>query len=775
MAKKHKHKPPRPEINSPAVLRARIERARGEGRFQQALDLAKQLHKHEPTPAHRELLKDVYLGRARQLCAQGKTHDALTVLEAALRIDETTPAWLEQVATEMARAGGAVRALALLEHLPDSPAAARIRAFAADAAVQDPSTGRAALAAAHQTELDAVLQASRQIEAGDDEGARVTLQAIGLRSPFLEWKLLLRGLQAYYQKDDTRAVENWQRLDPERLPARLAAPFRCGMDPTFRAAQPAPTQAALQRQVDAIQGWTLPGQLRALRAALAHRTSLAQAFRQAEALLPNLRREAPDLVPRLAACLYWAVLDSGPDDVLRYRRVFGNSPEDPDFHRLQALAYEKAEDWQEAHRFWQLYEKDIAAHPEVWPNGQADRARALVLLRMGHNAVQVAEERNAPPRGFFPFGEPPRPRNLKPSAEQCLQRCIALAPDLLEPYRELLAFHLAEGHHAKAEKAARQLLERFPEHAPTLETLAELRRRHRDHAEALELMQRALHANPLDRETRRKVAHAHLEEARALIEAKRYDEARQQAQAAETLFGTAPFGVQVVRAACELKAGESARAEELLQEVRSQGADPLSVAYAMLVESVRGKLPAGLKKRFDEEFKAGLAQPPSPVAAVSLLKLVRDLEEADISYFGQKTHTKKAIEYAVAADADATESQREELVSLLVDLGSYRNAIRLSRRAAARFPHNPFFPYFEAVNEMNQRDEEVEVWRVRPLLEQAERLARAAPVGPRTQRLLNDIQERLRDLDALDPFGAMMRRRFFGPDGDEDGQEDEFA
>jgi tetratricopeptide (TPR) repeat protein len=774
LAKRHKHKHPRPELNSPAVLRSRIERARTEGRFQQALDLAKQLHKHEPMPAHLELLKDVYLGRARQLRSQGQSRDALTVLEAALRVDEAAPAWLEQVASEMARAGGAIRALTLVDRLPEA-AAARIRGFAADAAVQEPSTGRAALSAAQQAELDAALKASGQIEAGDDEGARTTLQALGLRSPFLEWKLLLRGLQAYYQNDDARAVENWQRLDPERLPGRLAAPFRFQIDPAFRAAQPAETHGMLQRQLDAAQGWALPGQLRALRAAMGTRGSLAQAFRQAESLLPHLRQQAPALVPRLAACLYWATLDTGPDDVLRYRRVFGSPPEDPDLHRLQALGYEKAEDCAAANRYWELFEKDIAAHPEAWPDGQGDRARALVLLRMGHNAVHVLEERDGPPRGFPFFVEPPRPRALKPSAEQCLQRSIALAPDLLEPYQELLAYHLAENHTAKAEKAARQLLERFPEHAPTLETLAEFRRQRGDHAEALQLMQRALHANPLDREMRRKVAHAHLDQARALVEAKRFDDARQQAQAAETLFGTAPAEVLFVRAACELKAGEAARAADLLQEVRGRGMEPLGIAYAMLVEAVRGKLPVAIKKRFEQEFKVGLEQPPSPAAAVALLRLVWDLEVADVSYFGKKTHAKKAIEYAVrAGEGDADENQMADLASLLVDLDSYRNAGRLAQRAAARFPSNPLFPFFQALNMMKHQEEEVQVWRVRPLLEEAERLARRGPPTEGSKKLLEDIQERLRDLDALDPFGAMMRQRFFGPEEDEEWEEDEF-
>src|SRR5581483_9018017 len=98
-----------------------------------------------------------------------------------------------------------------------------------------------------------------------------TLQGIGLRSPFLEWKLLLRGLQAYYQGDDTRATENWQRLDAQRLPARLAAPFRFHIDPTFRAAQSPGTQETLQKEVDRLQSSSLLQQLRQLRTTVARR------------------------------------------------------------------------------------------------------------------------------------------------------------------------------------------------------------------------------------------------------------------------------------------------------------------------------------------------------------------------------------------------------------------------------------------------------------------------------------------------------------------------
>src|SRR5207248_7846116 len=124
------------------------------------------------------------------------------------------------------------------------------------------AAGRGLLPSALHADFDQVLLAFGHLEAGRDEEARAALQAIGLRSPFLEWKLLLRGLQAYYLKDDARALENWQRLDPERLPARLAAPYRAQIDAAFRNAQPPETQAALQRQLDRLQGSPLQAQLR---------------------------------------------------------------------------------------------------------------------------------------------------------------------------------------------------------------------------------------------------------------------------------------------------------------------------------------------------------------------------------------------------------------------------------------------------------------------------------------------------------------------------------
>src|SRR5690606_28218214 len=117
---------------------------------------------------------------------------------------------------------------------------------------------------------------------GQDDKSKELLQGIGLRSPFLEWKVLLRGLLAYYQGEDERACDNWQRLDPQRLPFRLAAPLRFRADKDFAAQQPPATQNALQQQADRLQGTPLIQQLRSLNGMLSNDRQLPAAFRLAE-------------------------------------------------------------------------------------------------------------------------------------------------------------------------------------------------------------------------------------------------------------------------------------------------------------------------------------------------------------------------------------------------------------------------------------------------------------------------------------------------------------
>jgi tetratricopeptide (TPR) repeat protein len=772
VSKKHKHH--HTTSYSPEELRRRIDRARQEGRFQQALELTKQLHKYEPTPANLELLKEVYLGRARQLRNQGQTRDAVTVLDVASHLDGASPDWLERLAQEMALCGEIKRTLALIDKLPDSAGTQRILAYVADAAVQQESAGRAALPPALQADLDRIILAFAQVESGQDEAARETLQGVGLRSPFLEWKLLLRGLQAYWQNEDERAVENWQRLTPERLPARLAAPFRICIDDSFRAAQPPATQTMLQSQMDRLQGSPLLPQLRSLQATLAHKSKMPAALRQVEALLPMLRKEAPQLVPRLAACFYWQILETGPDDILRYQRVFGPPPDDPHFHRLQAIGYEKADELRLAHRHWQQYEQEIAAHPEKWPGDQANHARAFIWQRMGQNAASIPEpQRQQRRRSFGMFADDDSFAALDPPAEKCFQQSLALAPDLLETHEALVRYHLEAKRDGKAEKAARQLLQHFPDHVPTLELLGDLRRKHGDYAAALEFIEQALKGNALDRRLRRKASDVHLLLARTHVETDCFDEARRQFQAALDLSGGSDGGMILAHwAACEFKAGETARAEEMIQQALSRTTAPVGIAYLLLTEVLRLKLDRALKKRFEQDLKTGLAT-PNQDGAVFLTRILAGLHSGGVQYIGQKGHTQKVLSYIYKTrNLDFSEPQLEELCRNLLDMEAYPQARRFANIAEQRYPDSPSFPYLHALAWIRQEGRRAPTWRVVPLLKRARSLAQAQPPNERRDHMLEDIDKHLHELN---PFDLDFLGRIFGfSEEDSDDADDDW-
>jgi tetratricopeptide (TPR) repeat protein len=790
---------------SPAMLRARVERAAGEGRYQHALELGNQLFKLDPSLEHRGLLSRVYLGRAQDLRRQGYVRDAQTLLEHAAQFAEDDPARLEPVAEELMSCGALRRAYELAQRIPDSSALNRILARTVDAAIQQGAAGWKQLPEEGAGPFEQVLQAFAQLEAREDDRVRETLQGIGLRapavknhsplptphspaatSPFLEWKVFLRGLLAYYHDDDERALENWQRLDPARLPARLAAPLRFQIDPAYRQSQPPAVQAALQKQADRLQASGLVLPLRTLQAALADPQQLPSAFRLAEGLVQALRQQFPRLVPRLAACFYWAIISTGePEDVRRYERVFGMPNDDPGLDRLRALLYEHQGDMAKAHQHWQRFEASVVRNPAAWPDGQAQRVRALIWCRMGSNAASVPDIDKIPDLPPFLRDHPDRPRPLKPSAPECFRRSLELAPDLLSAHEELLQYYRQENNIAGAEQAARRLLEHYPESVPALEELADIRSHQKDYAEALTLLQRALNVNPLDRSLRRKIGLSHLFNARNHADAGRFAEARAEYQRALSYReGKDESTVLCKWAACEFKAGDSARAEELLQQALAESGSRLAVAFSMLIETIRLKLPPRLKNRFDAEFKEGLRERPTAAAAVSMAETAAGHQQAGIQYRGQKTHEKQVLTYLdQAAKLDFSEEQLESIAESLLALKALKVLRKYTAHGRKRFPRNPNYHFLEAESYFAQGPYRFPAWKVQPLLNKAGELARAMPPDEKQKTLLEQIQHRQQMLGIsnflLGPqsmgmfeeiFGHMLDMDSFGKDegGDDD-------
>jgi tetratricopeptide (TPR) repeat protein len=757
---------------SPVDLKRRVTKARSEGRSQQALELAKELHHQNPTPENDTLLREVYLERIRQLRREGRGCDAASLLDHVLTLQVTDPAWLESLAVELAHCGEIARSLDLADRSGNPQVLTQVLAIAADVAVSKRQPGRALLPESHQPQFDLILQAFSQLEAGQDEAMKETLQGIGLTSPFLEWKLLLRGLQAYYTNEDLRAIENWSRLKLDRLPARLAAPFRFGIDPGFRAAQPPETQMALQRQADRQQGPSLTGSLRSLQSALSAE-KLPQALRLAEGIVPQFQREAPAMVPRLARIFQAAILHCGDrPDLQRYKRIFGAPPDDPDLARVEALALERLNAYLEAHKFWQKYEKSVAAHADAWPPGQADKVRALIWARMGENAARVPdldEIEDLPP---FIRGMPGRPEPLDPPAEKCFDRSLQLDPDSLPTYEDLVEHHQRYGKGKEAEAAARRLLARFPDHAETLQTLAELRTQAGDFAEALQLLQRARQVNPLDPGLRGAVSAAHLRLARQYAEASQMAQARVEFEAALAVSNQARGSTLSKWAVCEFKAGDQARAEDLIRQAAEKIPSRLTLAFILAVEAARLKLKPAIKKRFQTEFAALLEEPTDVDAGIAALHYAGALRQDKIKYTGQKPHEKQLLAYLDRVPfKEFSEQQLAQAGAALLFLGETKRVREVAKAGRKRFPTNPQFILLEADTYLFHKPKVNQLYHVHDLLDRAQRIGEKLPTDEQRKLLMEQIEMRR---DMAGPRGGLgFLGNIFGPMFDPDDEYDE--
>lgn len=738
----------------PVPTPARVEAALRSGDFAAAADLARQLHTLTPTPTNVALRKRVLSAAATHYADRDKQADFQRIMAEAVELTPEDGDWITERACLLARGGSTEDAL----RLADPAAHIRVLGHATDRAIRLRS--KEWLPAELHAGFDAILAAFARHEAGNEAAARESLEPIGLRSPFLEWKVLLRGLLAHAAGDHARAAENFARLDPVRLPAKLAAPLRVGVDPAFKAALPADTAVALLKQHEKLTAGPILDGLRTIARELGRDKPLGPAFRAAAAVVPLLKQSVPQLLPRLASCFYHALLQQGEQtDLPRYLDIFGTPPDDPNFQKLVAQIGEQIGDLAMAHSQWQRYESWLAGQPAGWPESLTARARGQIWMRMGENARLAAERPDEPDDLFGLFGPPPRRRKVKPlapPAEECFRRATQAAPDWPPAASRLFAQLVESKKAADAEAIGREFLTRHPEDLEAMTALADLLTSQGRAADAAGLWLRALAINPLDRVTRKRAAGAVLADARQRLTRGDAADAEAVLERHRTLLTEeTPAGFPALRSVILAKLGRTDEVAASRTQALAVPGARLSVAYRLMVDSQLAKLKPAEKRAADRFFADELARPVLPQELSGLLAVYDAYHLDAVTYRGQKTHEKKILDQvARCLTAEAPEVDFEQLADLLVFKRDWKRAKKLTDACIARFPNNPHFLLVrcEAGLAGGERPYHLEQ-RGR----QAKRLAEASSV-PRHRALLERIDQLLKQVGS--PFDFL--NSFFG-------------
>ncbi len=738
----------RPIRTSPVPTADKVAASVRKGEYAAAVDQARLLNEAIPSESHAALYADTLLRAAEHHEKVGRWELLPTLLVSILNVNSTDPGTKKRLAVLLAKCGRRTDADALATD-------ANTAAHFADYLIRTRS--EAAVPPEWKAGYDAVHSAFRHYSAGQDEPAREALNAVGLGSPFLEWKLLLRGLMAWTAKDDTKAVENFSRLNAERFPARLAAPVRAGCDKSF-APDDRPTLTAQARTLRSVG---LMGKLAKVQFEMARGRQLAPAFKAAEAAVTELKKSAPQLLPKLADCFYYAIIRRGEQpDLARHRKLFGPQPSDPQFFRLEALVFEELQQEGLAVERWGAFERWLADARSGWPKPLADRARAIILCRCAELAEDL-ELAEADDLDFF-FA----PRTGKGKAKQTpppdpvafLKRATELAPDWEIAATELFEVAMDHDDPATAEAAARTYLKHNPKSLGMLTSLATALISQGHTAEALELRRRALAINPLDTSKRNAAGSSTIAHARRLGMTKPADAEKLLAEAEQLLEATVPTSLHALRSVLYRKLKRPDDADRAAERAAAVPNSRLVARLYLHANAVILKLKPAEKKAAADALTAALLERPTPGEGVSLMAGFKMYFAEGQTYIGQKTQEKKLLDVLSRAveSPTGTEYEFEMMAALFVDGKNHLAAGRAAASLMKRFPKNPLFPLVAAQTEY-ARSKGRSGYRVLEPLRKARALAEAS-TEERHKLLIPQIDDMLKVANPL----AGMFGSFFG-------------
>lgn len=630
--------------------------------YKQALKDARTAWRQHPAPELRPVLEEAYIQRVKQLVRFGLMAEARSTFEELLGLGITEPKVWEE-ASAVAIPLGLLGQLMRHQAPAGAPVDARVLADLASAAVMHPGNavqGGPAMA----KDAAAVRRALDQVAAGDGEAALAGLSYIPRNSPFADWRLFVRGLAAYYRQDEHEAQASWGRLDPARLPAKIARILQALREwlssDSLALETLGPAYSALLEVEKVAFGEPMLSRLGQLHAQAAEQ-DWEGAFRTLRGLPRTVgAQNLPALLPAAQALLASAWSQGGRRLMERITEWLPGPPDDPHWHRAWALFCEKESkgDLRMAARHWIDYIRDIdegACLP-----GDRRLAKALVWHRAATNYLQYLDdlegEDDDDEYDFFPRREDARSgsspsaemrEDLQAAAAAALKKSIELAPELIEPYRDLAEIHHRRGQPGEAVAVYERLLQCHPDSLDDLVALAELLVGQGRPIEAAIHARKACQLKPLDPELTQLLWRCLVESARCYGVQRKWDRSRAMlAEAAGLHLAPEEAGaLPAFQAVLAFKAGDLAEARSLVWRALEQSPHPAYGLLALAVQAKRWELPTHVASELESQWESQLRKRFNSKAAGAMARLLSRARQWEGGPWAVSQYLRRAIAY----------------------------------------------------------------------------------------------------------------------------------
>lgn len=410
----------------PAGDKARIAKLIANGKFDIAVDLAKQVHKRFYNSASEALLVDAYAARIKSLEERNLAKEAKALLESVLqRFRSSAERLRDLAASTFARDGDADGLLKLLVDpaFPEESRAAISKRIGQDIVDLLAVSRSSALPPGHPIRIaaGALAKAFEAVTSGPVAAEALVLAEVSRQSPLAPWKMLLRAIAAFYSRDDERCEKSLAAIESDAAAACLAPVIRMlmGQKQTIT-----PAGLELVKQTGGSLE-TLHARLRELDLAFEKKNHL-RTFEEIRNTISVCKQTCPELLERLKQHISVRCWIDGMNAEQVVTALSGPSLKNAYFWRLLARGAEQHDTGPKAIPFacrcWEEFRKHAVHEGWFQPNGPE---AATLFLHMADLAqrlpgdyveeIGMASSGGAINLKAFYDGQPPAIRALMPS------------------------------------------------------------------------------------------------------------------------------------------------------------------------------------------------------------------------------------------------------------------------------------------------------------------------------------------------------------------------
>ncbi len=757
-----------------------LERLMSKEKYKDAVKQAKLIHKAEATPQSHRQLERAYFLRAQQLFRGGMPASAVEVSRHLLDFGVTDAKLVEDFSPLLVKLGLAQDAFRIQGRLESPQSQSRLVLLVADQTVLHPERSHRSSPEVQDAAL--VRQALEALYAGDEAKALGLVRDIARSSPVSEWKLLVRGLAAFYRGDQDETQANWSRLDPERAPMRIARHLQ-----NLHQGQTAKDAGGpdLEKLESLVYGEPILSRLREL-SDLVAKNRWVDVLRRITSLRHSLRAVDPRLAEKLTSSLLAPLLDhatslgyaSGTRLLREFTQVAEPLAIDPGWNRLWALTWERPLDGtSEAIKYWTRYIADLECCTALKAE-ERPLAQALVWKHMGQLYLAELDDSSEEDEdldfddGFDDFDLEDEDEDedaldldedrLAQQATTCIERSLQLAPRHRPTYDLLVQVCRMSNEPERLSEAKRRILEVFPDDVETLLEMASELHDRDEPATALEILSRARKLKPLDESLVGLEMMIRTSLARSLALQRRWDEGRAQFAAMEQLRPDElrVFSYLARKAIFETKAGQGDLANRYEREAGALLPESAPLWLSLHVESIRFRLPKATQNHYAELWMKELRRKCRSETAGAMASFLTEFLALDIDYDGRDHDAAEVLRYL--RRTTRLNYRLEDLENVCEFLGHFPKESGLMRKLVQRgLKANPESAILHLVAAGVELSDPAAFWRpdIRHHLQEALRLAEASTrrremlMVPKIKQMLS-VSNELHSRMAGFPFAA---------------------